>query len=253
MQPMCPFRNTGWVHYRQVSAIIPSAAATRGAHVFRPTTAPPAIIYPDSSNIPQVAGSGSATSDISGMTGGESTCRDAMVDGIERGATGSSTPAGPSSLLPPIQGKQSRAIMSLGSSDPGGYRASDSPPTTLSNHVMKSASEDSKFEDPYFRRSKNLSSTKLATKISPAAAVIGMQGSINRLTDAFEKSLSGHSSSENRALAIRLVQEREDELSTSNITKMITLFTLQPKQADAYLWLLPQNQAEWLAQMLEKM
>lgn len=92
-------------------------------------------------------------------------------------------------------------------------------------------------------------------KVSQAAAVMGMQGSINRLTDAFEKSLSqaDNPAADRQALAVDLVQKRQDELSITNIARMISLFTDRPEMATTYLRLVPSIRVEWLRQELEKL
>jgi hypothetical protein len=275
MQAIHPFRNTGWSHYDKMSAILPTTVV-KGMHVYRPTAAV------DSTNpggcMPSTAPSTSAGSRIvAGDTAEEDgDCGDTMVGEMmtDAGAIGSSTLAGNTNMdvdknnpfLPLLSIKRTHSIMSLESSNVGGSLPSDSGSTPATSFTrvkkkqMSAGCSDVGGSDAggsNTRRSDARGLGKLkAEKVSQAAAVMGMQGSINRLTDAFEKSLSRADDpvAERQGQAIDLVQEREDELSIGNIVRMVSLFTDRPETATTYLKLssLPVR-AEWLRQTLEKL
>ena len=95
-------------------------------------------------------------------------------------------------------------------------------------------------------------SARLA-KISPATAVVGMQGSINRLTDIFEKSMAQGDDPgvERRSRALQLVQQTEDGLSVGDKVALIALFMKDNVAVETYLSL---NDADvrraWITTML---
>ena len=95
-------------------------------------------------------------------------------------------------------------------------------------------------------------SARLA-KISPATAVVGMQGSINRLTDIFEKSMAQGDDPgvERRSRALQLVQQAEDGLSVGDKVALIALFMKDNVAVETHLSL---NDADvcqaWITTML---
>jgi len=96
-------------------------------------------------------------------------------------------------------------------------------------------------------------SARLADKITPASAVVGMQGSINRLTDIFEKSMlpSDDPAVTHRGRAIQHVQEAEDELSIENKVALILMFMKDNVVVDTYLSLTDiQVRRAWISHLL---
>jgi hypothetical protein len=95
-------------------------------------------------------------------------------------------------------------------------------------------------------------SARLA-KISPATAVVGMQGSINRLTDIFEKSMAQGDDPgvECRSRALQLVQQIEDGLSVGDKVALIALFMKDNVAVETYLSLDDADVCQaWITTML---
>jgi hypothetical protein len=82
-----------------------------------------------------------------------------------------------------------------------------------------------------------------------------MQGSINRLTDIFEKSMLGPAedpAAASRVRAIELVQAQEDGLSTEEKVAMVMKFMKDTVMAETYMSLTdPEVRRYWVLGMLE--
>lgn len=94
-----------------------------------------------------------------------------------------------------------------------------------------------------------------AVRTTPASAVIGMQGSINCLTDIFEKSMMSHLAEDpattSRNRAIGLLQEQEDGLTTNKKIVMISCFMGNVIAANTYISLTdPEVRRGWLLSMI---
>ena len=231
MQAMCPFRNTGWPYYNKISAIMPTTIM-KGTHVYRPTTM--ATISPTNPDTPStmssVPPSGSEIIAHNHAARGGSTCGETLVGErtTDGGAISSSTLAGSTGIdvdsYSPLSsvnlGKCTHSIMSLGSSDIDNPQAHSTPATSFGHIKKKQMSLNAGCSDI---KGSNFGGSKAASgksnaggagksrseKVSQAAAVMGMQGLINRLTDVFEKSLSqaDDSIADRQALAVDLVQK----------------------------------------------
>lgn len=105
------------------------------------------------------------------------------------------------------------------------------------------------------------SPSHIATKITPAVAIHGMQGSLNRLTDIMERNITlgpsrsnpsrPDSSSSLRTRAIVLLQTRNDNLTTSEKTRVIHKFTKDIELAEVYVALEDDElRQDWLQEML---
>lgn len=95
-----------------------------------------------------------------------------------------------------------------------------------------------------------------AEDIALASAIIGMQGSINRLIDIFEQSMS-HLAEDptvsRLSSAIRLMQEQEDDLTMDQKIAMISCFTRDVNAANTYISLyVPEVRRAWISIMLSK-
>jgi hypothetical protein len=91
----------------------------------------------------------------------------------------------------------------------------------------------------------------------PASAVIGMQGSINRLTDIFEKSMMSHiakdpaTASQNHAMT--LVQEYDDNLIVDKKIVLVSYFAKNLVAANTYISLTDHEvQKGWVHAILKK-
>ena len=264
---MRPFRNHGWAHYEKVQAIIPGSRA-RGTHAYRATIAP----QPTITNEPDQGGAGPALTTLPCAGGGRNITDTSGMDNaaIEGGDTSGSTitvstgNAATTSMdldltsmsHPPSinSSKRSHSAMSVESELLPG--ASDSTPATpldpVSNKMQKGsgsrASRGSKHSGP-----KVTSTARLANKITPATAVMGMQGSINRLTDIFEKSMvpGEDPSIMRREKAMQFLQEVDDGLSVSDKVAMISIFMKQAVAVDTYLSLTDAELRQaWIREMV---
>jgi hypothetical protein len=78
-----------------------------------------------------------------------------------------------------------------------------------------------------------------AGKATPASAVIWMQGSINRLTDIFEKSMMSHIAEDpataSRNHAMTLVQEYDDDLTVDEKIALVSYFAKDLVAANTYI------------------
>ncbi len=89
--------------------------------------------------------------------------------------------------------------------------------------------------------------------ITQATAVVGMQGSINQLTDIFEKSLepSQDPSVNRKSRALKLVQERDDGLLLLDKVKLISIFDEHTSMIDTYLGLTDDElRRAWISSIL---
>ena len=85
------------------------------------------------------------------------------------------------------------------------------------------------------------SSSNIPMEITPAVAIYGMQGTLNRLTDIIERNINIQSStsptvpSSLRTQAITLLQTRNDNLLISEKTKLVCAFTKDIELAEVYV------------------
>jgi hypothetical protein len=127
------------------------------------------------------------------------------------------------------------------------------PGTSIASVDKKPSSLPKKSKQSAKSSSKLSSSSKAADKISNAAALHGMQGSINRITDMFEKSvampLDPHAAGRNEAL--HLLQTRDDGLTLAQQTQMLTIFMENHIAAEMYVALVNEDlRKSWLQSML---
>lgn len=101
-------------------------------------------------------------------------------------------------------------------------------------------------------------SGNIAMKITPAVAIHGMQGTLNRLTDVMERNLGPSSSpdpvsSSLRTQAIILLQRRKDDLQIHEKTKVVRMFTEDIGLAEVYVALEDEElRRDWLQDLLSK-
>ena len=92
-----------------------------------------------------------------------------------------------------------------------------------------------------------------AGNVAPASANIGVQDSINRLTDIMVSHLVEDPATTSRNRAIRLLQEQEDGLTTDQKVAMISCFMEDVVAADTYILLTaPELRQSWIHMMLMK-
>ena len=98
------------------------------------------------------------------------------------------------------------------------------------------------------------STSTSSTKVSPAAAMVGMQAQIVRLTDVFEKTMKKPEDgvATVRSLAIARLQDVDDGLSLKDKVKLIGLFQKDAIAAQTYLDLVHEEVRQaWLHSILD--
>ena len=280
---MRPFKNVGWPHLEKVQMIIPAGASARGCHIFRLTSAhiqPPDIVdstgtTPESPGNPTVIAGGAveappltsgsaapaveaveaSSQSIAAIAGSTITGSSGTDAGnLRRTAIGLMTDSGPSttySFSPStsvITSKRTHSTMSAETSEVANSTATSSNPAPV-NKKRQSLNMSSGSGMKASKRS-----GKVAAQASQAAAVMGMQGSINHLTNVFEESmrLSGDDTTMHRKDALRLLQEQEDNLLPIQKARMAALFQKDISAADTYVSLVdPPVREAWIDLMLK--
>ncbi|KAG1823523.1 uncharacterized protein BJ212DRAFT_1476396 [Suillus subaureus] len=186
-QPMHSFRNKGWEHYEKMQAIIPLGGA-RGRDAFHPGSAIPSITNLDTDltdAAPQAAVPTATAAGPSSTRAGPSSAAvitTSITSSTAAHSTAMSTAAGSNAskhLYSDVMGDIE--TMSFGSM----HMSSMQPPST----TLVSSPPSKKPRTPVVSQNSRvtkISSAAKAVKIMPAAAVVGMQGTINRLTNIFK-------------------------------------------------------------------
>lgn len=262
---MRSFRNHGWEHYDKVQAIIPGNRA-RGSHAYRATTASHPPTEPDQT----AAGPSTSIAPLPPTSISEADhdklfihpAENRFLEEVELSSAGDGNMGLDNSLIQPTSftsrsSKRSFAEMSSESSVP--------PSQDMSAFSGQS--------DPVSKKSKTRALPSLGqgtgkrTSARPAAvrpanrsftqatAVVGMQGSINRLTDIFEKSMGPPQDPlvERKTRALGLMQTRDDGLSVPDKVKLISNFDQHPMMIDTYLGLLDDELRQaWISSVVLK-
>jgi hypothetical protein len=255
---MQPFRNREWPHYDKMHVIMLNVRA-RGSHAFRATNValPPPIDEE----------AGQETVGGMGITEEALAARQMAAEfaaGVHEGGSGNVAGTSSSANMPlddtlsstNSTNKRKYSTMSTQaettSINSGSVRASGSPITS-----SFTASSDRKGKRSRSASKQNMviasTSSRIAKAVTPAIAISGMQGSINQLTDVFERSMvtpeDGSVAHRNRAQ--ERMQEVDDGLSTDDKVSMIYLFMNNATAADTYLSLNDSNiRRAWVMRML---
>jgi hypothetical protein len=257
---MRPFKNQGWMYFEMMQGIMFSTAAC-GSHVYQPTQASPATTTTydntdnandrtDDTKIPNVT-SGTIAAVIgkyADETGAAAVRNSTAPMDIDEDSS-VILPCPPSST-----GKRTHSTMSLNS---------EKPPLTISDSLSLSASPSSNpspkkqqkgshtsgsrpsssrlsgscpsssrlsgsrlSQDSHDFRKTMPSQSSMATKITPAVAMVAMQSQIGRLTDVFKKTMATpeDATAAQQSLAITRLQELDDGLIMDDKIKLIGLF-----------------------------
>ncbi|KAG1736415.1 uncharacterized protein EDB91DRAFT_1250039 [Suillus paluster] len=182
-QSMHPFRNKGWEHYKKMQAIIPLGGA-RGRHVFHPGGAAPPTTNTDSElGGPTSEDAARPTGAVAGPSGTTTITTSIAAHSTTTHSTTASSNAG---KCPYSEALSEMETASFGST----HVSSMQPPST----TLVSAPPSKKARTPagsQHSHATKISSALKAAKITLAAAVVGMQGTINRLTDVFKWFVKG--------------------------------------------------------------
>jgi hypothetical protein len=249
MSAMRPFRNSGWPHYETMQSILPSINP-RGTHAYRAALAPPPN---PSSNEPEAeADTGVHNRNESGTSGitmadddvvGSSTLVDSASTDVDEVAAAAAVNLGKrthqmmssdSGVSLPHTGSVLTTMESRGSIAGGSNVGSNAGASNA--RAGGSTPGCSKAGCSKAGPSQVSGSTRREPKMSPTAAVVGMQGSLNRLTDVVERTFA---STEEpgvaaRRDAIRLVQVNQDGLSSAQKAGLVELFMEKPVFAETY-------------------
>ncbi|KAG2361768.1 hypothetical protein BDR07DRAFT_1585947 [Suillus spraguei] len=228
--PMRPFRNTGWVYYDKMLEILPLGGA-KGHEAHRPkvmgplpppvaddeaeTGPPQAPVNPEfAAGVPSIAIPPTAALSIIVLL---------PLALVLATTTSVLMRTLPLMMWRPHHSCQlSQQLTSL--------RLNQSPlhwclPPHPKNHVRRVGLRVSK----RMSNAAKMSSATQAAKISPAVAVMGMQGTVNRLTDVFENFVMGGANKEQETAmnlverAITMLQTEDDDMSLEQQASLMTI------------------------------
>jgi hypothetical protein len=283
---MRPFRNKGWDYLSQMESIIPVSGA-KGHHVFVASAATSSSqMLADELDI-----SDGEKEDLPDAIKAAGNCKaggDGKVDGGDTKAGSSDGKAGNSddkignieSMLGgpmDIDQFQIEALASVSSSskrkhsllDIGTPSLSSSHATSVPTSSKASSEPASKKTNSAKGKNKQLASKQSVKSLSSSAAykpssaraakvtnttiLHGMQGTMNRVTDIFEKSITQPIDPQSGARdeALDLLQTREDGLSLDDMRKLVNLFMKDIVIVQTYIRLVNEDLRQiWLADML---
>ncbi|KAG1882182.1 hypothetical protein F4604DRAFT_1921905 [Suillus subluteus] len=186
---MRPFRNAGWPYFERMQEIIPLGGA-RGCHAFHPgVMGPPPVPdadedEPDIAQAPALSSAGpSSTSGPSTLANNPSIPSPSFTTSPRSITGGLSTATSSAGAKRPYEGTNFDSVETMSfasiheSAQPVSTTLVSAPPSKKARlHISQKMSNAAK-----------MSSVTQAAKITPAAAVMGMQGTVNHLTDVFER------------------------------------------------------------------
>ena len=223
---MKPFRNSGWLYYDKFQTILPNASA-RGSHAFSASTS--TFIEPtlgdEGTNEP---GDGSGNVASSGP-----------INADEASLMASTAMPAPSAPASTQRSNKRRASSHLHDDDLVAFDEvshSTTPGTSASGTGRKRSRPSA---SPFASSVSETNSRKMSTGLF----LHGMQGSINRLTDALSDALKPESQdplfydkSESSAAIARL-QRLDDGLSQADKADLTIIFSESPGTVNAYMQL----------------
>ncbi|KAG2354517.1 hypothetical protein BDR07DRAFT_1382197 [Suillus spraguei] len=270
---MCPFRNCGWVYLEQMQEILPVGGA-RGVGAFQATDVP----VPSTNDEPDVDATGvqapGSSSSMSGdviMSGANAPPPLSMpplsgtpiMSGINAPPLLSMTPPSGTPTRPTFSticstGKCSHDASSMFQDDATTFTStvpsSDQPqPSQPASKIQKSQtgwsqtgwsqtgwSQTGQLCAGQLREDSSclMTSAARAAKITPAAAVMGMQGSINRLTDVIERGMvtDVERLEKQRHTALNLLNGEDMDLyPLQERVNVMHMFSDDPAVTDTYL------------------
>lgn len=288
---MRPFRNTGWPLLDQVQAIIPAGTGARGHRAFRTTGPIPSSNFPGQAvDVASVASV--ATAELSGLSMLASTGPGALsaeasgshtaqfCGAVDATATLESMPA--TTNMMPTSFTTPNTLIPYSTSVPMNKRTHSTMSADDTSSALGTYSEDTSFNLPVGTSVKKMressggprsssskpgskpteskagsrrsASGKVASQAAHTAAIMGMQGSINHLTDVFADSMRQTSAEEavvlRRKHALQILQGQKD-LTPLQKARLASFFQKDISVADTYVSLVdPQVREEWINLML---
>ena len=277
--PMRPFRNEGWVYLSQMESILPvSGAKGRNVFVASAATSSSQMIadqlnisdaeaedLPDAVKAARNIGAGGGD----GGVGGSGEINDGRVSvdrkiSCDKGVVDDSMDIDKG----PIETSLSSSSKRKHSLDTGGLSLTSSHITSVPTTSAPSSepankkvnSSKGKGKQPAGKQTVKSSSSAgkkvsaaRAAQISNATVLHGMQGTMNRVSDIFEKSVSQttdpHLAARDEALDF--LQTREDGLTLDDKKKLILMFMKDVVIAQTYNRLINEDlRQSWIAEML---
>jgi hypothetical protein len=275
---MRPFHNSGWPYFAKFESILPQSVA-KGTHVYAPASAGPA---PNDSD----AGSEKGSLEV-GLPPGAASMSDGGTGAVVAvgGNMDIETDMSISESALSFASKRKRSLITIDDinstciedTPSKGAAPDDSMPLSglldkplqkkttsqmsssrLTSSANSPASSSAAVSDPQ----RKITST---SKVTPAVAISNMQGSINRLTDIFEKSMTApilpqhedkhakEAADRNRALEQLQTQWQNDGLTENDVTDIINIFMVDLVLVQTYLALMDDKiRRRWLQSVLEK-
>jgi hypothetical protein len=241
---MKPYRNRGWRWLRYMENILPVAGAT-GARSYAPNEAdPPPLVDQDDQNSDRAI-SHPLTHNLEDMDLDSATTI-ISADILQPPATkrqrlsddgASSSP----SLSIPDKGLGFRTAERSRKSEKGKGKAktsSDHSEFSAANRDLRSSQATTSFTGR--AQAPGPSTSQRVNKITPAAALVELHGSVDGMTKAILAAAKPPASVEDKAVvrcqeAVRLVQERDDGLSLIEKANLIVFFGSHITEADMYI------------------
>jgi hypothetical protein len=190
---------------------------------------------------------------------------DLMLPGDDDDNNDDSSVPGHLNIAPPSSNSASRNLLSPTVPTVPSVPSVPSAPSAPSTSFRKSSSLPKKKKTTLTHNSAGQNSSSgagapsgnTAMKITPAVAIHGMQGTLNRLTDVMERNLGPSSSpdptSSLRTQAIILLQKRKDNLEVHEKTQVVRMFTDDIGLAEVYVALEDDDlRQDWLQDLLSK-
>src|SRR5882762_8584120 len=236
---MKPFRNKGWPYLKKFESILLQSGA-KGKHVYAPASAVPTLPDTDSESI---TGGGKELAKQADEKSEWELRNTSISAGMDVDGHASAIPSilvsktstrkhGFSALS--IDNESLASFATAPPLSPPGPAHTSEPPRKKWSARSSSVASSSQLASTVTNRS---SRSANIGRITNAVALNSMQGSINRLTDAFEKSMTTPldmvTSKQNEAFL--LLQSRDDSLDRMQVTKIIDIFRADPSAVNAYI------------------
>jgi hypothetical protein len=178
---MRPFSENGWAYYDKVQAIMPTGGA-RGHHSRRSATVLP--LAPATSDEVVSEGTSAIPAKPTGSIPVNSVTPTDESDSVA--FTHPSTHPPPSTVGGSSTGKRLHSDTVFDSVETTSYMSSSAQPVSTTLPVSAPSSKKARLSS----QAGYMSSAAKAAKVSPAAAVMNMQGTLNRMADAFVTAVS---------------------------------------------------------------
>ena len=163
------------------------------------------------------------------------------------------------SSRPASSGKRPYSAISATDADVSPPSPSTPTESPISSGSRKGHQKGSHISDPHPLGSRSGASYQglqflKTSKVTQAAAMVGMQSQIGRLTDVFERSMTTpqDSAASKLSLALQKLQDVDDGLTTADKTKLIRLFQKDNVSAQVYMDLVIDDlRWSWITEMLD--